>query len=217
MKQEFKTYTAAKDLTFHQKLDNFIKENGTLVVVACGAVNILGVFIYLFFPHTTNQRVVSHRWSRTITLQENIEMHGEGWRSAYDFTPGVSLTCESRRRGSHDCNPHTVIRYDSHGHVRRRTYYDRCDSYDDWCHAVWREWTDISASEIHGTEYTDEWPRVVAVGQFQRLQRTWLYSVSFDNGKVIECDQNTYASIAVGSFQTIRWFRGISEAELMRR
>lgn len=211
------TDTVARDLTRRQKFKAWARNNGPITLAACGLTNITIATIAAFVPHTTIQKVVSHRWSRSVTLQENAEKHGDGWKSDFWFIDGVALTCESRAHGHHDCNPHTVVRYDSHGHARLRTRYDRCVTYDDWCHAVWREWTDVSTSETHGEEYNDLWPQTAAVGPLQRLQRSWVYSISFDNGRTVECGHEEYRSIAVGSVHAIRWRRFSNSAELVTR
>ena len=210
------TNTVGRDLTVLEKFKAWCKAYGPMTIAACAMVHVTVALIYLFAPHTTTQVAVSHRWSRSITVQENREKQADGWRQEFASIDGVSLTCESRRSGYHRCNPHLVVLYDLHGGFRTLREYDWCATYSDWCRGVWREWENVGTHEIHGQEFMDAWPNVNA-GPLQRLQRSSVYRVYFDNGRTIECTQDEYRSIYLGSRYNITWTRFDNHANLVRR
>ncbi len=85
-----------------------------VVLLVLGAV---GVLIWVFMPHEHEARVSSIRWQYTRTLEQRFTRSGSGWGAP----PGAFNThCESRQRGTrncnpHDCNPHQVS-YDCRPH-----------------------------------------------------------------------------------------------------
>ena len=76
------------------------------MLMAFGAVIVLAFVAWLAWPNKTIARVEDTYWRRHEVLLERHDYNGVGWRDQAVGDVFEWTRCESRQRGTHNCNPH---------------------------------------------------------------------------------------------------------------